>query len=101
MAKRKRQTHSAKFKSNVAIDALKEANTLAEIAYRHGIHTKMVGQWKRQAVAGLPELFVDGRSRDGKAPSKNNDDERLVRELFEQVGRLKMENEWLKKKLGC
>ena len=99
MANTKRKTYNAKFKSKVAIDALKEANTVAEIAYKHSVHSTLVGKWKRHALSGIPGLFTENGRLDSKDPSKKGD-QRLVRELYEQVGRLKMENEWLKKKLN-
>ncbi len=97
MGKQQRQTYSTKIKSKVALDAFKEANTVSELACKYKIHATLVSKWKRQAQNGLPSLFADGRTagaRGGKAI-----EDRLVRELYEQVGRLKMENEWLKKKL--
>lgn len=99
MAKTKRSTYSAKFKSRVAIDALRERNTIAQLAHKHSVHGTLVGKWKNHALKGIPGLFVDGRSADAKGAT-NRSDERLVRELYEQVGRLKMEIDWLKKKLG-
>ena len=99
MARTKRNTYNAKFKGRVAIEALRERNTIAELAHKHGVHGTMVGKWKNHALKGIPELFVDGRSTDAKGTARRGE-ERLVRELYEQVGRLKMENEWLKKKLN-
>ena len=98
--RRKRQAYSAKTKTKVAVDALKEANTIAEVACRHSVHTTQVTKWKRQALAGMPELFADGRSQVAAIGAEDRERDRLIRELYEQVGRLKMENDWLKKKLG-
>jgi len=95
MANQKRQTYSTKLKSRVAMEAFKEANTVAEIACKHKIHSTLVGKWKKQAEAGLPGIFADGRTVGRRGVRAT--EVRPLRELYEQVGRLKMENEWLKK----
>jgi transposase len=97
MARQKRQSYSATLKGKVAMEALREAHTVAEIASKHKIHPTLVTRWKGQAVAGLPDLFADGRTS-GRGGNSGNE-EKLARELYEQIGRLKMENDWLKKKL--
>lgn len=98
--RKKRQTYSAKKKAKVAVDALKEANTVAELACRHSVHTTQVTKWKQHALAGIPDLFADGRSTAGAIGKEDRERDRLIRDLYEQVGRLKMENDWLKKKLS-
>ena len=98
--RRKRQAYSAKTKAKVAVDALKEASTVAEVACRHSVHTTQVTKWKKHAIARMPELFADGRAQVGAVGKEDRERARLIRELYEQVGRLKMENDWLKKKLG-
>ncbi len=88
--RKKRQTFSAKKKAKVAVDALKEANTIAEVACRHSVHTTQVTKWKQQAVAGIPGLFADGRTLVGAMGKEDRERVRLIRDLYEQVGRLKM-----------
>lgn len=97
MARTKRKTYNARFKGRVAVEALREGCTVAEIASKNGVHSTLVSKWKQHALAGIPDLFLDGRTCDAKRPTG---DDKLVRELYEQIGRLKMENEWLKKKLS-
>jgi transposase-like protein len=63
----------------------------AELASKFGIHTSQVTAWKKQLLAGAPELFADGRTRQAESSADEQ-------ELYEQIGRLKMEVEWLKKK---
>lgn len=98
--RKKRQTYGPKTKAKIAVDALKEANTIAEVACRHSVHTTQVTKWKRHVLARVHELFADGRSCGGAVGKEDRERDRLIRDLYEQVGRLKMENDWLKKKLG-
>ena len=90
---RKRTTHPATFKAKVALAALKGDKTVNELASQFGIHTNLIYGWKRQLTESIPGIF------DGTASKKSSHDEQPdVAELFEQIGRLKMELEWLKKK---
>lgn len=95
MAK-KRKIHSGEFKAKVALSAVKELETVGQLASRHGVHPSQIHQWKRQLVENAAGLFAEaGR------PRKSEDQEGSAAELFEQIGRLKMELEWLKKKVGA
>jgi transposase len=90
---RKRAQHSAAFKAKVALAALKETRTVSELAGQFGVHPTQVHKWKRQMLQGAETLFV--------GPGlgvKQQDDEAELGQLYEQIGRLKMELEWLKKK---
>jgi transposase len=88
---RKRAQHSAAFKAKVALAALKETRTVSELAGQFSVHPTQVHKWKRQMVEGAESLFA--------GPGvKQRDDEAESGELYEQIGRLKMELEWLKKK---
>lgn len=88
----KRRRLSSKFKSQIIIEALKENKTLAELSSEHLVHAQQITNWKKQAINGMEEIFKDKRQR----PS--NDKE--ISSLYEQIGRLKMKLEWLKKKCG-
>jgi transposase-like protein len=89
---RKRKTHSATFKAQLALAALKEDKTVNELASQHGVHPTLIHAWKKQLLAGAEELFSNG----SKAAA--TDHEALQAQLYEQIGRLKMELDWVKKK---
>jgi transposase len=92
MAKR-RMPRSAEFKAKVALAAVQERKTVAELAKQFGVHPSQIQSWKKGLLEGAADLFRDQR-RDREAA------ERQVREaeLYEQIGRLQMELEWVKKK---
>ena len=90
----KRRQHSASFKAKVALAAIKGERTLNEIAGEHGVHPGQVTQWRKLVLEGLPGLFENGRSKE------NRDEEELRDRLYQQIGQLKYELDWLKKKLG-
>lgn len=88
-----RKQFSKEFKAKVALEAIKGLKTTAEISSEYGVHPTQVAQWKRELSEGLPELFAGRKSADEK------DKERLIDELYKQIGQLQVENGWLKKKL--
>ena len=88
---RKRRVFSASFKAKVALAAARGDKTTAELATKFGVHGNQVSAWKKQLLSGASELFVDGRTRGADSSATDS-------ELYEQIGRLKMELEWLKKK---
>ena len=90
----RRRQHSGEFKAKVVVQAIKGAKTVNEIASTYGVHPVQVAQWKRQALDELPQVFGDGRAR----AVRDAEGERA--RLFEQIGRLKVELEWVKKKAG-
>jgi putative transposase len=77
--------------AKVAVAAVKEVHTVSALASQFGVHPAQIHKWKRRLLDGAAELFT----RPGK-PDQDDDNE--VAELYEQIGRLKMELEWLKKK---
>jgi transposase-like protein len=91
MSKRRR-SFTKEFRAKVALAAVRGDKTTAELASEFGVHTNQVSSWKKRLLEGVAELFADGRVR--------KKDEAAVEEgeLYEQIGRLKMEVEWLKKK---
>ena len=90
MAK-KRRVLSGQFKAKVALAALRGEQTISQLASQFGIHANQVSAWKRKLLDEASELFEDGRQ-------SAKSDEASEEELYEQIGRLKMELEWLKKK---
>jgi len=88
--KRKRYTPAEKAK--IALEAIKSENTLAQISSRYGAHATQINTWKKQAIALLPDVFSD------KNKQETSDYENQLAELYEQIGRLKIENDFLKKK---
>jgi transposase len=88
----KRKSHSAAFKAQVALAALKGDKTINELASHHGVHPTLIHAWKKQLLAGAEELFSNG----SKVAAE--DHQVVQAQLYEQIGRLKMELEWLKKK---
>ena len=88
---RKRRAIDAKLKAKVALAAIRGDKTLSQIAHQYGVHGNQVSAWKRRLLEDATELFQDGRRKSKK-------DEVNEEELYEQIGRLKMELEWLKKK---
>lgn len=93
---RKRRSFTPSFKAKIALEAVRETKTIAEIAQKHQLHPTQINLWKKQLLEGAEEVFQDGRSKEAKAVS----DEPESAELFEQIGRLKMQLEWLKKKVS-
>ena len=90
----KRKHHTPAFKAQVALAALKGDRTANELAGQYGVHPTLIHTWKKQLLLGADQVFSNG------AKAITADAEADKAELFEQIGRLKMELEWLKKKVG-
>ena len=88
---KKRQSHSGAFKAKVVLEALREQDTMAALSSRHGVHANLITKWKKAARDGLPGLLA------GSQESSRVSDDQHVARLFEEIGRLKMELEYLKK----
>lgn len=87
-----RRRFSADYKFRVALEAAKGQQTLSELATKYGLHPNQISQWKRQLLESGADVF--NRNGDKEAQAQNAEQS----ELYEQIGRLKMELEWLKKK---
>ena len=94
MNKQARKTYHTEFKVKVVMEAFKEQRTINELSSQYGIHPNQVKQWKKPAVESLPEVFSTRRVRVAAA------EEALKGELYQQIGQLKVELDWLKKKAG-
>jgi putative transposase len=81
-------------KARVAMEAIRGERTLNQLAGQYGVHPIQISHWKKQAVEHLQELFADGRRK------KAVDGEAEKAALYEEIGRLKVELDWLKKKVG-
>ena len=80
------------FKAKVAFEAAMGEKTVAQLASEYGVHPNQIGQWKKKLLEDLPMIFSDKRLR------RDKDQEELEAELYRQIGQLKVELEWLKKK---
>ena len=87
-----RRSHSSAFKAKVAFEAMKKEKTIAQLSSEYGVHSNLINQWKRRVMQELPEIFSKKRSK------QKQDTEELVSELYRQIGQLKVEVDWLKKK---
>jgi putative transposase len=90
----KRRRHSAAFKARVALEAAKQTKTIAELAKAYQVHPVQISQWKKQLLDGVETLFRDGRQRE------REEGQAIQAELYEKIGRLNMEIEWLKKSVA-
>ena len=90
---KKRKIHSPEFKAKVSLAAIKGLKTTSELASQYQVHPTQISSWKKQAIDSLPETFKRGKL----SPPPPNE-QQLTAPLFEEIGRLKMELDWLKKK---
>lgn len=89
-----RKQYSPQFKARVATEAIRGEKTLSQLGSQFKLHPMQIVKWRKAALESMPELFVDGRTR--KAANGETDSA----ELYQQIGRLKVELDWLKKKAG-
>ena len=89
---KKRKKYSSEFKAKVALAALKNEETSAELAQRFGVHPTMISTWKRSLLEGATDIF-------DKAPNSRKQTDEKIDELHRQIGKLKVENDFLSRKL--
>ena len=89
----KRKIHTNEFKARVALEAVKGIRTGGQLSSAFQVHPSQIAQWKRQLLEGAPGIFAHGGGECGKSEAE------LTAPLFEEIGRLKVEVDWLKKKL--
>jgi transposase-like protein len=87
-----RKNHSKEFKAKVALEAVKGIHSLSELAARYKVHPTQIAQWKKQLVRNAPQAFERGNGAAGADP------ETLTAPLYQEIGRLKMELDFLRKK---
>ena len=90
----KRKQYSDKFKAKVAIEAIKGDKTIAELSSMYRVHTSQIMKWKKKVLEHIPEIFSNKREDSEKGAEEIQD------ELYKQIGQLKVELDWLKKKSG-
>ena len=88
-----RKKFEAGFKARVALEAFKSEKTLSQISSEYGVHSNLISRWKQELLKGAAEIF--GRGNGGSGTGQDE----LIENLYKSVGELKVENDWLKKKL--
>jgi transposase-like protein len=89
-----RKHYSAEFKARVALEALKGLKTVNELASTYGVHPTQIAHWKHRLQKEMPEIFSARRAK------REHDHEAFQAQLYQQIGQLKVELDWLKKKAG-
>lgn len=87
-----RKGHDAAFKARVALEAMKGEKTMAQLSSEYGVHANQIRQWRQKLLEEVPNVFSDRRRK------KEKEGEEMTSELYRQIGQLKVELEWLKKK---
>ena len=90
----KRRKHSAQFKAKVALEAIRGEKTASELASLYEVHPNQISRWKSQVMAALPDIFSSHRKRGKRDWSEREE------ELYRQIGQMKVELDWLRKKTG-
>lgn len=91
---RVRRSFDGAFKAKVALEAVKEEKTLAQISSEYGVHANLIRQWKAKLLENMPKIFTGEIKADDVYQEEREDN------LFKEIGKLKVENDYLKKKVG-
>ena len=89
-----RRHYDSRLKAQVALESVKNQRTISEIASDYGVHPNQISKWKKKLLDEIPEIFSSTREK------RQQDNEALQDELYKQIGQLKVELDWLKKKVG-
>ena len=87
----KNREFSAEFKARVAVEAIKGEVTLNELTRKYGVHGRQVNRWKQQGLSAISGIFTN------KGSKGNNSDQKLIEQLYQQIGQMKYELDFLKK----
>ena len=90
-----RKTYSPELKAKIAVEAIRELRTVSELAAAYDVHPSVIKRWKRQVLEQMPSLFSSRKQR-----VQEKQQEELTATLYQQIGQLKVELDWLKKKSG-
>lgn len=90
---KKRKIYPKEFKARVALEAIKEIKTIAELSSEYEVHSNMISKWKKQLQDNIGDIFI--RKND-----QEPDAQQQIENLYKEIGRIQVENAWLKKKLG-
>ncbi len=90
---KKRKLYSKEFKARVALEALKEVKTIAELSAEYEIHSNMIAKWKKHLQDNVSDIFI-------RKNEQEPDAQQQIESLYKEIGRIQVENSWFKKKLG-
>lgn len=92
MSQKKARSYSAEEKAKVALEVIKGELTFSQISSKYGVHASQIARWKKEALEAMVEGFKN------KIKPRDTSQDQLIRELYEQIGQIKVERDWLKKK---
>jgi transposase-like protein len=89
---KQRKNYNSQFKAKVALEAVRGRLTINEISKEFGVHPNQISKWKKQFLESLPQIFESSKN------AQTTENEELVGQLYQQIGQLKVELDWVKKK---